>query len=304
MHVKGHQYEGLLKFIHFVESDMHVKIHIKDYVGFIFVERSLNNALMEYLIHGNPFCMYIKSDEASYLKCTGMQKQCRYKLESEQSTFIGVCHAGVKEYICPIWHEERLIGAIHAGDFMTDPRYARRYVQRACRHHALDDHKAFALYQEHIRSQMVDDERLVVYLEMIAMAFSAIFARMRAHEEYDLTRSTTAIAHNSIISDALEYINEHYQEDMHVTDIAAYCHCSVSCLSHLFNSYVGTSIPLYITKLRMDHAQNELIEMGVPISVIAERVGFSDPNYFSRVFTRCVGLTPTQFRKSLNKNAK
>lgn len=40
MHVKGHQYEGLLKFIHFVESDMHVKIHIKDYVGFIFVERS------------------------------------------------------------------------------------------------------------------------------------------------------------------------------------------------------------------------------------------------------------------------
>lgn len=298
------QYEGLNKFIHFVESDMHVKIHIKDYVGFIFVERQLNDTLRDSLIHSNPFCMYIKSDEKAYLKCTRMQKSCLARFERDPSTFVGICHAGVKEYVCPIWHEERLIGAIHAGDFPADPRYAQRYVQRACRHHALDCEKAYALYRQNLHEENVDEERLVVYLEMIAMAFSAIFARMRAHGEYDLTRTTTSIAHNSVISDALEYLNQHYQEDLHVTDIAAYCHCSVSCLSHLFNSYVGTSIPLYITKLRMDHAQNELIDTSVPISVVAERVGFSDPNYFSRVFTRCVGLTPTQFRKSLHQNAK
>ena len=119
-----------------------------------------------------------------------------------------------------------------------------------------------------------------------------------------MTRSLTAIAHNNVISDALEYLNQNYQNDVRVTDIAAYCHCSVSCLSHLFNGYMGTSIPLYVTKMRMDHAQNELMETSIPISVVAERVGFSDPNYFSRMFTRCVGMTPTQFRRSLQSNRK
>lgn len=303
--MKGHEYEGLIKFIHFVEDDMHVKIHIKDYVGFIFVERQLNEALMEYLIHSNPFCMYIKSDEKAYLQCIGMQKQCIAKFRrQERSTYVGVCHAGVKEYVCPIWHEEQLIGAIHAGDFAADPCYARRYVQRACRRRALEPQKAYALYLENLPEETVEEERLSVYLDMIAIALSAIFSRMRARGEYDVTRSTTAIARNSIIADALEYLNGHYQEDVKVTEIAAYCHCSVSCLSHLFNSYVGTSIPLYITKLRTDRAQNELIDTSVPISVVAERCGFSDPNYFSRVFTRCVGLTPTQFRKALHRNTK
>lgn len=301
--MKNHnQYEGLLKFIHFVESDLHVKIHIKDYVGFIFVERQLNNALMEYLVHSNPFCMYMKSDEKSYMKCTGMQKGCIAKLKNEKSAFIGVCHAGVKEYVYPIWYDERLIGAVHAGDFAVEEHYAKLYVQRACRNHRLDPVKAQALYDEHISESAVDEERLLVYLEMIAMAFSSIFARVSAHGEFTMERAHTAIAHNNVISDALEYLNQNYQEDLRVTDIAAYCHCSVSCLSHLFNNYVGTSIPLYITKLRMDHAQNELTETSVPISVVAERVGFSDPNYFSRVFTRCVGLTPTQFRRSIKQN--
>ena len=101
----------------------------------------------------------------------------------------------------------------------------------------------------------MDAQRLIVNLEMIANAFSLIFARVNVHGEYGPMRSSTVIAHNSIISDALEYLKQNYLEDLRAADVAAYCHCSLSCLSHLFKSRVGTSLPLYIAKLRVDFAR-------------------------------------------------
>ena len=143
----------------------------------------------------------------------------------------------------------------------------------------------------------MDAQRLIVNLEMIANAFSLIFARVNVHGEYGPMRSSTVIAHNSIISDALEYLKQNYLEDLRAADVAAYCHCSLSCLSHLFKSRVGTSLPLYIAKLRVDFAREELVNSRAPISAVAEKAGFSDPNYFSRIFTQYVGFTPSQYRK-------
>ena len=198
--------------------------------------------------------------------------------------------------MCPIWYDGRLIGSVNAGVFASDSRYIRRYIERVCRSGNLDPERALELYRAHICGEEVDAQRLIVNLEMIANAFSLIFARVNVHGEYGPMRSSTVIAHNSIISDALEYLKQNYLEDLRAADVAAYCHCSLSCLSHLFKSRVGTSLPLYIAKLRVDFAREELVNSRAPISAVAEKAGFSDPNYFSRIFTQYVGFTPSQYR--------
>ena len=83
--------------------------------------------------------------------------------------------------------------------------------------------------------------------------------------------------------------------------IAEACHCSVSTLSHLFRRRVGVSIPVYITKLRIEHAKALLAEAQNSISDIALRVGFNDPAYFSRLFTRYAGMSPKNYRGTLKK---
>lgn len=293
----GRKYDGLIQFIRFTEKDLNVKICIKDYVDFIFVDRELNMGLRDNLVHGNPFCMYLKSDGDTYLKCTSMGQGVMRRLERDPHTYCGVCHAGVKEYVCPIWYDGRLIGSVNAGVFASDSRYIRRYIERVCRSGNLDPERALELYRAHICGEEVDAQRLIVNLEMIANAFSLIFARVNVHGEYGPMRSSTVIAHNSIISDALEYLKQNYLEDLRAADVAAYCHCSLSCLSHLFKSRVGTSLPLYIAKLRVDFAREGLVNSRAPISAVAEKAGFSDPNYFSRIFTQYVGFTPSQYRK-------
>ncbi len=158
--------------------------------------------------------------------------------------------------------------------FASDSRYIRRYIERVCRSGNLDPERALELYRAHICGEEVDAQRLIVNLEMIANAFSLIFARVNVHGEYGPTRSSTVIAHNSIISDALEYLKQNYLEDLRAADVAAYCHCSLSCLSHLFKSRVGTSLPLYIAKLRVDFAREELVNSRVPIRPSPKRRAF------------------------------
>ena len=99
------KYDGLIRFIRFTEKDLNVKICIKDYVDFIFVDRELNMGLRDNLVHGNPFCMYMKSDGDVYLKCTSMGQGVMRRLERDPRAYCGVCHAGVKEYVCPIWSD-------------------------------------------------------------------------------------------------------------------------------------------------------------------------------------------------------
>lgn len=297
------KYDGLIRFIRFTEKDLNVKICIKDYVDFIFVDRELNMGLRDNLVHGNPFCMYMKSDGDVYLKCTSMGQGVMRRLERDPRAYCGVCHAGVKEYVCPIWSDGRLVGSVNAGVFATEKRYVRRYLERVCRKSHLEVERALELYETCISASRVDEERLFVNLEMIANAFSLIFARVNVHGEYVAMRPSTVIMHNSIISDALEYLKQNYLEDLHASDVAAYCHCSISCLSHLFKSRVGTSLPLYIAKLRVDFAREELTNSRAPVSVVAERAGFSDPNYFSRIFTQYVGLTPSQYRKRFSQKS-
>lgn len=80
--------------------------------------------------------------------------------------------------------------------------------------------------------------------------------------------------------------------------IAEHINVNASHLSHQFNQEAGMSIPEYVNRLRMEEAQKLL--RGSPsssIGQIAAAVGMQDVNYFTKVFKRIVGCTPTIYRK-------
>lgn len=80
--------------------------------------------------------------------------------------------------------------------------------------------------------------------------------------------------------------------------IAEHISVNASHLSHQFNQEAGMSIPEYVNRLRMEEAQKLLRETGsYSIGQIAAAVGMQDVNYFTKVFKRIVGCTPTLYRK-------
>ena len=102
---------------------------------------------------------------------------------------------------------------------------------------------------------------------------------------------------NDIINNAVDYINEHYaDEDISLDSVAEEINISANYLSALFSNKVGLSFVEYITKKRMAKAKILLRNTSKRSGEIANEIGYKDPRYFSFVFKKNQGCTPSQYR--------
>lgn len=103
----------------------------------------------------------------------------------------------------------------------------------------------------------------------------------------------------TIIDRVVEYVQENYRSVFCVKDLADYAHVSESYLSRLMSSHIGMPPMKYVNSVRMENAKRAL-KTDMPIEQIAALVGIVDQKYFSTVFKRETGLTPSAYRKTVN----
>ncbi|MDR0271404.1 phosphoenolpyruvate hydrolase family protein [Paenibacillus sp.] len=98
-----------------------------------------------------------------------------------------------------------------------------------------------------------------------------------------------------------EYIAENYMNNISFTELAERIHISRTHLSALFNKEVGCSFPEYIAKYRIHKAQEVMKHTKLPLSRIAEIVGYPDYVHFSKTFKKYTGMTPQAYRQQIYK---
>lgn len=104
-----------------------------------------------------------------------------------------------------------------------------------------------------------------------------------------------------MVEDIKNRISYCYAEPINIELLANAFFVSVSHLQHTFKDQTGMSLIDYINKTRIENSKKLLCETQFHISVIAEKVGIADYNYFSRVFRKYEGITPTQYRRKHRK---
>lgn len=104
---------------------------------------------------------------------------------------------------------------------------------------------------------------------------------------------------------ALEYIGNNYADpSLSINKIAGLFFYNEKYFSALFRKRTGEKFTDYLNKLRIEHALR-LVQAGEgSIGVLAEASGFNDPFYFSKVFKRFIGQTPTEYKKDLSKRGQ
>ncbi len=128
--------------------------------------------------------------------------------------------------------------------------------------------------------------------------FKFLFAATQKHVHKINTSQSKEIEAKLIVSDIQKRISRCYAEAINI-DLLAKAFCiSVSYLQHTFKTQTGHSIIDYLNRTRIDNASKLLRETVLHISEIAEKVGFTDYNYFSRVFKKYKNQTPTEYRKN------
>lgn len=112
-----------------------------------------------------------------------------------------------------------------------------------------------------------------------------------------LARDTTSAV---MIHDAQEYVRVHYQEEsLGLKDVCASLGVSHSYFSTLFKRETGVSFITYLTEFRMDRAARLPLETTEQSQVIGRLCGYTDPNYFSLVFKKHFGNSPTVYRSGM-----
>jgi two-component system response regulator YesN len=101
---------------------------------------------------------------------------------------------------------------------------------------------------------------------------------------------------------AVAYIDEHFAQPVSLASVAEYCDISPGYLSRAFSEHVGTSFNDYLNSIRLETAQRMLKERKQSVKEIAYAVGYHDPNYFSRIFKKFKGVSPTHLARSASSN--
>ena len=125
------------------------------------------------------------------------------------------------------------------------------------------------------------------------LLYEYIMAARRA-----LLLDTDTACSNSVIDDGLIYMNEHYDRDISLEELATLCHISPQHFCRVFRLETGMRPMEYLTQKRMLEAKVLLCNTNQSIADIGRQTGYEDPTYFGMVFKKCEGMSPSQYRKS------
>ena len=104
----------------------------------------------------------------------------------------------------------------------------------------------------------------------------------------------------SFVTKAVDYVNEHFSDkDLSVEKICSHLGVSAAYFSTVFRKETGKTFTNFLTDVRMNRAVEMLLEQEEKTYVIAEAVGYSDPNYFSYVFKKQFGVSPSKYKQGV-----
>lgn len=132
-------------------------------------------------------------------------------------------------------------------------------------------------------------------LKLLATIASEYDARAN-HETDELFEK-----YREAIDKTILYINQHYNEKIYLEEVCRIAMMSTSTFSYIFKQVTGKTFSEYVMNLRLNHAAELLRDTNTSLVEICEVCGFSDSNYFSRVFKKSYGVPPSQFRRVMKE---
>ena len=103
----------------------------------------------------------------------------------------------------------------------------------------------------------------------------------------------------SFVARAIEYVKEHYgDQDLSIETICRFLNVSAAHFSTVFKKETGKTFINYLTDYRMREAVNLLLTENEKTYIIAQKVGYVDPNYFSYVFKKQFGMSPSKYKQN------
>ena len=213
----------------------------------------------------------------------------------------GALHSGTMEnqkdcaYI-PVTFDSRLIYGFFQSTVNSkyvDPVIQDSMLPAICIDQSEPWHKPFREYL--LRIIDLDEKKPDFYELDITICLQSMWRLLLEHITYEPQASRENSLEYDRIKKILSYIEENYQNKITLNDIAGHIHLCESECTRLFKRHMNTTLFAFLQEYRIERSL-EFLQDDQPVSAVADKAGFSDPNYYSKVFAKIKGCSPREYR--------
>jgi AraC-like DNA-binding protein/ligand-binding sensor protein len=238
-----------------------------------------------------PVCQVINATEEGLAACRrDSLRHTRDAVERQGPTHY-VCHAGLWDFVFPIFVEGQHVATIEGGQVLLEPpsEAGFRRLIKATKAYGVDRR---AMRSAYFRASHMSEEKLLA-----AVGLARLFARHFSEFAWRLRRSEEG-QERPEIAQAREYIERHHHEQLSLARVAAHVKLSSAYFSSLFAREAGVTFTGYVQRTRVERAKRLLRETSKPVTEIAFEVGFNNLTHFNYVFGKLVEKPPSAYRKA------
>lgn len=233
-----------------------------------------------------PFCRMVNDLPEGHQRCVNCDRWKIRHYTAEQGFQFYRCHLGICEAVMPLYSRENPLAYLAVGCYLDDSPMEEQWA----RTRALLDwwpDGPDALRDAFFQFKQCSRQEILAYTETLEAlsAYIQLKGMIMQTEQTDQQKLEL-------------YLDEHFREKLSLASISAALHIGRTRLCALAKeSSGGRTLSQLIAQRRIAAAKELLTRSNLPISAVAEEVGISDYNYFTKVFRVAVGVTPRAFRK-------
>lgn len=242
--------------------------------------------------HYCAFCRAVRELPGGKRPCEKSDKINAVTLAAQyKEPFFFECHMGMQELVLPLLHRDTLVGLVFVGQCRIRGESPEKNIAQRVAEQGGDPVHFLELYAQLPELRRED-------LRAAGQILSQYF-QLRMENSQPLSQ-TAVYSGASLAEQVHSYIQLHFCNSISTKSLAEHFFVTEAHLSRSFHTRYGLTVTTHIRNLRMDYAQRLLNQTNASISSIALNTGFPDVSYFSRIFRRHTGLTPTEFRSRSN----
>ncbi len=233
-----------------------------------------------------PFCAIMSADENLCEKCDqSSERMCR-KCTEENTVIVETCHAGLTEVVSPLTDGISVIGYIMFGQITNvgDKEALFEFVSKKCQDYGISPDKLKYGLKKTLYYSDTQIEDASKILE--ALAGYIVLSKLAYPAEDNVGRGI------------VEYIKDNLSEDLSVKRLCKKFYLSKTEIYKIMKTYMPDGIADFIKNERIEKAARLLKQTNMTSVQISEAIGFTDVNYFLRVFKKAKGMSAGQYRKN------
>lgn len=247
------------------------------------------NEIASYPPYEETFCALLRKNREFDKKCRECDRISFDRCKKSQKLDIYKCHAGLIDATAPITEGERIIGYMMFGQ-ITDDRDRESFREKMaslCSRYGVTE-----AADDRIRSIKYKSGRQILAASRILDALT-VYVRLR---------EIVTPSGKQLIDDIERFVDEHISEEIDIERLCREYSISRTRLYDQTRKYINGGLAAFIKKKRLEHAKKLLKTTDMSVAEVSDAVGFSDYNYFLRVFKGEYGISPGKLSRKNKRN--